>query len=245
MSLTARPDGRTCGQLRLVTMSSGIAPAADGSVLISCGRTQVICAASITPTVPAWLAGRGRGWITAEYAMLPYATRPRSQRELERLSGRTQEIRRLIGRSLRAALDLGLLGERTVHIDADVLQADGGTRTAAITGGWLALALAVSKLIAAGELAAGAMPAPVAAVSVGIWQGQGILDLCYEEDSAAQVDLNVVMDGNGRFIEVQGTAEKQTFTRAQLDGMLRLAEQGITTLLEQQQRVLQEQILAD
>ena len=219
-------------------MLPGIAPAADGSVLISCGRTQVICAASIVPSVPAWLAGRGRGWITAEYAMLPYATRPRSQREQERLSGRTQEIRRLIGRSLRAALDLGLLGERTVHIDADVLQADGGTRTAAITGGWVALALAMRSLIAAGELPPEAMPAPVAAVSVGIWQGQAILDLCYEEDSAADVDLNVVMDGNGRFIEVQGTAEKHTFTRVQLDAMLRLAEQGIAALLDLQQLAL-------
>jgi len=219
-------------------MLPGIAPAADGSVLIGCGNTQVICTASILPTTPEWMSGRGRGWITAEYAMLPYATRPRSRRELERLSGRTQEIRRLIGRSLRAALDLRLLGERTVHIDADVLQADGGTRTAAITGGWVALAMAIRGLIEAGELPAEAMPAPVAAVSVGIWQGQAMLDLCYEEDSSADVDLNVVMDGQSRFIEVQGTAEKQSFTREQLGAMLLLAEQGITALLEQQQATL-------
>ena len=239
MDALRRVDGRAAAELRPVEILTGVAPAANGSALIRCGHTQVVCAASIVPSVPDWMVGRGVGWITAEYAMLPYATQQRSKRELERLSGRTQEIRRLIGRSLRASLDLALLGERTVYIDADVLQADGGTRTASITGGWVALALALRGLVAAGELPDTALLTPVAAVSVGLYQGQAILDLCYQEDVHAEVDLNVVMDGQGRLIEVQGTAEGQAFRREQLDAMLDLAEVGIATLLTRQQAVLQ------
>jgi ribonuclease PH len=231
---STRADGRAYDEHRPVEFGLGVAPAAQGSVLICCGNTRVICAASVVAGVPDWMAGRGVGWLTAEYAMLPYATRPRSKRELERLSGRTQEIRRLIGRSLRASLDMAVLGERTVCIDADVLEADGGTRTAAITGGWVALTCALQGLVAAGELPPEALPTPVAAISVGIWRGQPILDLCYAEDSQAEVDLNVVMDGQGRYVEVQGTAEGQPFARTQLDAMLGLAEQGIHSLLSQQ-----------
>lgn len=238
MQAHPRPDGRADDAHRPVQLTAGIAPAADGSVLIRCGDTALICAATIAPDVPGWLAGQGRGWITAEYTMLPYATRPRKPREGTRLSGRTQEIRRLIGRSLRASLDLEQLGERTVHIDADVLQADGGTRTAAITGSWVALSLALQSLVKSGELSQAALPRPVAAVSVGIWQGRPILDLCYEEDANVEVDLNVVMDAQARFVEIQGTAEGQTFSRSQLEAMLQLAEGGIHSLLEIQQAAL-------
>jgi len=239
MMTFTRPDGRSHDERRHVDIALGVAPAAQGSALIRCGNTHVICAASIMPGVPEWMTGRGVGWLTAEYSMLPYATSPRNRREQERLSGRTQEIRRLIGRSLRASLDMTLLGERTVCIDADVLQADGGTRTAAVTGGWVALAIALQRLVVAGELVPRAMPTPVAAISVGIFQGQPILDLCYSEDSQAEVDLNLVMDGQGRYIEVQGTAEGRPFSRAQLDVMLSLGEQGVRSLMVLQRAALE------
>lgn len=226
---------RASDQLRTVTITPGFVPAADGSALIRCGDTQVICAASISDTVPQWMAGKGRGWVTAEYSMLPYSTSPRSRREGVPPSGRSQEIKRLIGRSLRAAVDLDGLREHLVTVDCDVLQADGGTRTASITGGYVALALA---LHAAG-LAGDALRAQVAAVSVGIVAGQSTLDLCYTQDSVAEVDLNVVMNAEGQYIEVQGTAERQAFDHQSLLHMLALAQAGIATLHDHQRTALQ------
>ena len=208
------------------------------SVVIECGKTKVLCTVSVEDRVPRFLLNSGRAWLTAEYRMLPGSTNTRQVRELMKLSGRTQEIQRLIGRSLRAAIALEGLGEKTFTIDTDVLQADAGTRTAAITGGYVALAHGINKLIAAGELKKSPLVEPVAAVSVGLIEGEAFLDLDYLEDVAADVDLNVVMNGKLELIEIQGTAESKSLTRSQLNKMLDLAEKGIKELLEAQQEVL-------
>lgn len=233
-----RIDGRNPAELRPLEITTGYMEFAEGSALITCGKTRVLCAATIEKSVPPWMAGRGTGWVTGEYAMLPRSTQTRTQRETKGISGRSQEIQRLVGRSLRAAIDLTLLGERMVIVDCDVLQADGGTRTASITGGYVALALALQQLIHQGELSPQVLCAPVAAVSVGIVAGQPMLDLCYEEDSRAEVDFNVVMNANDEYIEVQGTAEEKPFNRALLDELLSLAQGGIKQLLLAQQRAL-------
>ena len=208
------------------------------SAIVECGNTKVLCTVSIENRVPRFLLNSGQGWLTAEYRMLPGATSPRHRRELMKLSGRTQEIQRLIGRSLRAAINLKGFGERTITIDADVLQADAGTRTASITGSYVALAHGINKLIAAGELKSSPLLDPVAAVSVGLIDGEAFLDLDYPEDVAADVDLNVVMNSRLELIEIQGTAESNSMARSQLNSMLDLAEKGITELLEAQQKVL-------
>lgn len=230
--------GRRADQLRAVTIQTGYVAQAAGSALISAGNTQVICVASISEGVPAWLAGRGEGWLTAEYTMLPYATVPRSDRERGQSSGRTQEIRRLIGRSLRMAVDRKALGERTLTLDCDVLRADGGTRTASITGGYVAVAQAVTTLLDAGVLSENPLRHTIAAVSVGLVDGVPLLDLDYREDSRAEVDLNVVMTAEGTLVEVQGTGEGAPFARAQLSDMLGLAEAGIAELLAAQRVAL-------
>jgi ribonuclease PH len=235
-----RSDGRADDQLRAVSIEPGYLAFADGSVLIALGRTRVICAATIEDRVPPWMRGRGTGWITAEYAMLPQATPERNQREATkgRLGGRTHEIQRLVGRALRAVVDLGLLGERSVLIDCDVIGADGGTRTASITGAWVALALALRKHVDPAKAAAWPLRGQIAAVSVGIVDGTPVLDLPYEEDSRAEVDMNVAMTDAGGFVEVQGTAEGEPFSRAQLDGLLGLAEGGIRSLFDAQRDAL-------
>ncbi|MGD0051094.1 MAG: ribonuclease PH [Vulcanimicrobiaceae bacterium] len=235
-----RSDGRADDQLRAVSIEPGYLAFADGSVLIALGRTRVICAATIEDRVPPWMRGRGTGWITAEYAMLPQATPERNQREATkgRLGGRTHEIQRLVGRALRAVVDLGLLGERSVLIDCDVIGADGGTRTASITGAWVALALALRKHFDPAKAAAWPMRGQIAAVSVGLVDGTPVLDLPYEEDSRAEVDMNVAMTDAGGFVELQGTAEGAPFSRAQLDGLLGLAEGGIRTLFDAQRDAL-------
>lgn len=220
-----RPDGRSPAQLRPLEIVTGFQKHAEGSALIKLGDTHVLCAASVEEGVPSFLKGKGQGWLTAEYAMLPRSTHTRSKRDP---GGRGKEIQRLIGRSLRAAVDLEHLGERTIHVDCDVLQADGGTRCASITGAWVALALAIHKLVKNGVLPnANALRPPVAAVSVGVVGGEVVLDLPYLEDSKADVDMNVVGDEAGKLIEVQGTAEHATFDRQQLDAMLDLALVGI------------------
>lgn len=229
-----RADGRAADQLRPIEIVMDYQRYAEGSVLIKCGQTHVLCSASIEPGVPPWLRGQERGWLTAEYALLPRATHTRTRRERSGPGGRTQEIQRLIGRSLRAAIDLEALGERTITIDCDVLQADGGTRTAAITGGYLALAHAVDQLIARGDLRKSPLVTQIAAVSVGIVRGEALLDLDYEEDSGAEVDCNLVQTGDGRFVEMQATAEGEPFDRAQFDLLLRLGEAGIRQLMELQ-----------
>jgi len=233
-----RVDGRAPDALRPLVIRPNCLDYAEGSALITCGRTRVLCAATVEATVPAWLRGRGSGWVTGEYAMLPRSTLTRTRREVGGLSGRTQEIRRLIGRGLRASVDLEALGERTIIVDCDVIQADGGTRTASITGGFVALVLALRRLVEAGLVEQVVFRPAVAAVSVGLVDGEALLDLCYEEDSRAEADLNVVMNAAGGFVEVQGTAEGAPFTRGQLDQMLCLAERGIRRLLELQQRSL-------
>lgn len=233
-----RPDDRDRNQPRPLRFEPNFAGYAAGSVLTHCGNTTILCTATVQAGVPRFLAETGQGWLTAEYRMLPGATPERQQREFQKLSGRTQEIQRLIGRSLRAALDLSALGDRTLTIDADVLQADGGTRTAAITGGYVALALAIAKLQAEGELVISPLRYPVAAVSVGLIEGEPFLDLNYPEDVAASVDLNVVMTGNLDLIEVQGTAETGSYSRSQLNQMLDLAETGIQSCLKAQQDLL-------
>ena len=217
-----RTDGRKAGDLRPIRVTPGVQKHAEGSVLFELGETKVICAASVEERVPPLLRGSGKGWVTAEYAMLPRATDTRSQREgrTGRVQGRTQEIQRLIGRSLRAVVDLASLGERTITVDCDVLQADGGTRTASINGAWIALWQACSRLAGSGTIPGNPVREPVAAVSVGMCGGRVLVDLDYAEDSAAEVDMNVVMTGSGNLIEVQGTAEGKPFTRGELDGML-------------------------
>jgi ribonuclease PH len=235
-----RADGRTPDALRTVTIETGFQEYAEGSALISFGKTRVLCSASVEAGVPRWRQGAGAGWVTGEYAMLPRATSERTPRESTRgrIGGRTHEIQRLIGRSLRSVIDMKALGEHSIQIDCDVLQADGGTRTAAITGGWVALSLALDHLVAEGRLTTRPRLDPLAAVSVGVVGGAVLLDLCYVEDAAAETDMNVVMAGDGRFVEVQGTAEGTPFSRAELDEMLRLATDGCTELLEIQQRAV-------
>ncbi len=229
-----RIDGRKPDYLRPVTLTPDYVVFPEGSVLIAMGETKVLCNVTLEKGTPRWKQQQGipGGWVTAEYALLPRSTHVRTSRETRGLRGRTQEIKRLIGRSLRAAVDLEKLGERTFILDCDVIQADGGTRTAAITGGYLALRMALQTLIEAGEEDPGVLLSPVAAVSVGIVEGVPLLDLCYTEDVAAQVDVNVVMNAAGEFIEVQGTAEGEPFPRNSLDAMLDLAEKGIRELLE-------------
>src|SRR6266481_3610850 len=225
----ARTDGRALDELRQVRITPGYLPYAEGSVLIEMGQTRVICGASLEDRVPPFLRHSGHGWVTAEYAMLPRATQQRSQRAAGRggPSGRTHEIQRLIGRSIRAVADMNVLGERTVTLDCDVLQADGGTRTAAITGAYVAFALASQRLQRIGKLNRSLIANEVAAVSVGIVDGVALLDLKYDEDSRAEVDMNIICTGDGRFIEIQGTAEREPFSRAQMDELFALAERGI------------------
>lgn len=242
MGELTRADGRAPDRLRPVRVEREYLDFAEGSCLISFGRTRVVCAASVERRVPPWLEGRGQGWVTAEYAMLPRATHERSRREVSagRPKGRTQEIQRLIGRSLRAVVDLEALGELAVTVDCDVLVADGGTRTAAITGGFIALCDAVARLREEGAVTVSPILDHVAAVSVGIVDGTPCLDLPYEEDVAASVDMNVVMTGDGRFVEVQGTAEGTPFDKDQLDELLDLAGGGIAELVEAQRAALGE-----
>jgi ribonuclease PH len=238
----ARPSGRTLNQMRKIGIERGYTRHAEGSVLISFGDTRVLCTASVENKVPGFLKGQGQGWVTAEYGMLPRSTHTRSDREAARgkQSGRTQEIQRLIGRSLRAVFDLKALGERTVHLDCDVLQADGGTRTAAITGAYVASVDAMRWLVRAGQLDATAMPIreAVAAVSVGLVEGSALLDLDYPEDSSCDADCNIVMTASGGLVEVQGTAEGVPFSRAQFDALLALASDGIKELVEAQRMAL-------
>ncbi len=237
-----RADGRKANELRPVSFEPDVAPSATGSVLISMGNTKVICAASVEDDVPVWMKRQkvSGGWVTAEYSMLPYSTTERTRREIStgKISGRTQEIQRLIGRSLRAVTDLEALGARTVWIDCDVLQADGGTRTASITGAWVAVRRAFDRMIREGKLTAQPLRESVAAVSVGIVDGRGVLDLNYVEDAACAVDMNVVMTGSGRFVEVQGTAEEHAFARNELDEMLALAAGGIRKLIATQRAAI-------
>ena len=230
--------GRAANALRAVRITRGYTVHAEGSVLIEFGQTRVLCTASVEEKVPPHKRGSGEGWVTAEYGMLPRATHTRGDREAARgkQSGRTQEIQRLIGRSLRAVFDLSKLGERTIHLDCDVLQADGGTRTASITGAFVAAQDAVQWLMANGKLNASPIRDHVAAISVGLKDGVALLDLDYAEDSACDTDMNVVMTGAGHFVEVQGTAEGQAFTRTQMDSLLGLAEQGIAELVRKQQQ---------
>jgi ribonuclease PH len=236
----SRPDGRSPDQLREIRMTRGWLEHAEGSVLVEFGATRVLCAASATEEVPRWRRGSGLGWVTAEYAMLPRATNTRGDRESVRgrLGGRTQEISRLVGRSLRACVDAKAMGENTIIIDCDVLQADGGTRTAAITGGYVALADALGWLQGRKRCKGNPLVASVAAVSVGIVDGEPRLDLCYEEDVAAQTDMNVVCAGDGRFVEVQGTAEREPFDRDLLDRLLDLAVAGCADLARLQREAL-------
>jgi ribonuclease PH len=231
-TLIPRHDGRQPDQLRSIKIDRGFTRYAEGSVLICFGETRVLCNASVEEKVPSFMRGQGRGWVTAEYSMLPRATHTRSAREAARgkLGGRTMEIQRLIGRALRAVVDFELLGERTVVIDCDVLQADGGTRTAAITGSWIALADAIDTLLTQGLISKSPLKDSVAAVSSGIVAGQPVLDLDYVEDSGAEVDMNFVMTGDGRFVEVQGTAEEEPFSAVELDALRALASQGCQEL---------------
>ena len=236
-----RSNNRTANQLRPVRITRGYTIHAEGSVLIEFGDTKVLCTASVEEKVPSHKKGSGEGWVTAEYGMLPRATHTRGDREAARgkQSGRTQEIQRLIGRSMRAVFDLKKLGERTIHLDCDVLQADGGTRTASITGAFVAAQDAVNTLIASGKLNASPITQSVAAISVGIVQGVPLLDLEYTEDSACDTDMNVVMTGAGNFVEVQGTAEGAAFSRKEMDALLALAEKGIAELVLLQRQALQ------
>ena len=237
-----RADGREAGQLRPMRFQNHIAPYATGSTLIEWGNTRVICGVTVEETVPRWMKEQGvtGGWMTAEYSMLPYSTLQRKARDSTKgkIDGRSQEIQRLIGRAMRTAIDLEKLGTRTIWIDCDVLQADGGTRTAAITGAYVALCLGVRKLMAEGKLQQNPLRRAVAAVSVGILGNQTLLDLCYTEDAAAEVDMNLVMDSAGEFIELQGTGEEAAFSEAQLAAMLALGKTGIRQLFDAQKRAL-------
>lgn len=237
-----RPDGRTDNQLRPISFQNHIAPQSLGSTLIRWGNTHVICAVSVEETVPRWMKDQGiaGGWITAEYSMLPYSTSPRKAREISRgkIEGRTQEIQRLIGRAMRAVVDLGKLGSRTLWIDCDVLQADGGTRTASITGSYVAVCLALQKLQSVGRLAENPVLRSVAAVSVGMAKGQVILDLNYAEDSTADVDMNIAMASNGEFIELQGTGERAGFDQKHLEQMVALGREGLEQLFALQRAAL-------
>jgi ribonuclease PH len=235
-----RTDGRAFDELRAVKITPGYLPYAEGSVLIEMGQTRVVCAASVDERVPSFLRNTGQGWVTAEYSMLPRATQQRTPREVGRggRSGRTYEIQRLIGRSLRAAADMKLLGERTITLDCDVLQADGGTRTAAITGAYVAFALANNRMLSTGKIQRSILTNEVAAISVGVLGNMPLLDLKYDEDSRAEVDMNVVCTGDGRFIEVQGTAEREPFTREQMENLLALAGRGIESLVTIQREAI-------
>ena len=237
--MSTRIDGRAAGELRETKITPGFLMHAEGSVLIEVGRTRVVCTASVEERVPQFLRNTGKGWVTAEYGMLPRATSTRTQREATagKVGGRTQEIQRLIGRSLRSVARLNELGERTIWVDCDVIQADGGTRTASITGGFVALVLAMKKMRDAGMLRTLPLQDFVAATSVGVVAGTPMLDLAYDEDSRADVDMNVVKTGDGRFVEVQGTAEGPPFERAALDGLLALADAGIQQLVEMQRAI--------
>ncbi|MCL6261828.1 ribonuclease PH [Craterilacuibacter sp. RT1T] len=236
-----RPSERSANALRPVRLTRHYTRHAEGSVLVEFGDTKVICTASVEENVPSFLKGKGQGWVTAEYGMLPRSTNSRMRREAAsgKQSGRTQEIQRLIGRSLRAVVDLKKLGERQIVIDCDVIQADGGTRTASITGAFVALSDAIAGLIAAGKLAESPITDHIAAVSVGVFNGEAVLDLDYPEDSACETDMNVVMTGAGHFVEVQGTAEGVPFSRSELNALLDLAEKGIRELIALQQEALQ------
>lgn len=233
-----RADKRAFDELRKTKITPNVLPYAEGSVLIEMGKTKVICTATVEDKVPAFLRGTGTGWVTAEYAMLPRATQTRTQREIQRVSGRTQEIQRLIGRSLRAVVDFSKLGERQIMIDCDVLMADGGTRCASITGGFVAMAIACQKLLKSGVIKENPIISEVAAVSVGIVQNNVLLDLCYDEDSVAEVDMNIVCTGKGDFVEIQGTAEHTPFTLDQMSQMIELARKGTGELIEMQREVL-------
>jgi ribonuclease PH len=239
-----RTDGRTPEDLRPIRFQNHIAPYANGSTLIEWGNTRVICGVTIEETVPRWMKEQNvtGGWLTAEYSMLPYSTLQRKQRDSTKgkIDGRSQEIQRLIGRAMRASVDLEKLGPRTIWVDCDVLQADGGTRTAAITGAYVALQLAIRQLLGSAKLATDPMLSPVAAVSVGVLNNQALLDLCYTEDAAATVDLNLVMNAAGEFIELQGTGEEATFTDSELSAMLALGKSGINQLLKAQQQALKQ-----
>jgi ribonuclease PH len=241
-AMVARARGREADQLRPVEIEAGTLRHAEGSALITAGDTQVLCAASVEVGVPRFLRGTGSGWVTAEYGMLPRSTHTRSAREARqgRQGGRSQEIQRLIGRSLRAVMDLDALGEQTITVDCDVIQADGGTRTAAITGGWVALAMAIGWLQRGGALASDPLRTQVAAISVGLSGGEALLDLDYTEDSQAEADFNVVQLGTGQLVEVQGTAERAPYSRRDLDRVLSLAEAGIGRLLEVQREAIGE-----
>ena len=231
-----RPSARAQDELRAIQLTRNFTKHAEGSVLIDCGDTRVICTASIENSVPGFLRGKGTGWVTAEYGMLPRSTGSRMRREANagKQGGRTLEIQRLIGRALRACIDTKLLGERTINIDCDVIQADGGTRTASITGAWVALADAVQTLLDKGALKRNPIHCQIAAISVGIYKGEAVLDLDYAEDSSAQTDMNVVMNSDGGFIEVQGTAEGAAFSETELNSMLGLARHGIDQIFELQ-----------
>jgi ribonuclease PH len=240
--MSPRTDGRDAAELRPITFERDFTELAAGSVLVSFGRTRVLCTASIDEDVPRWMRGSGKGWVTAEYSMLPGASAERIRREVKdgKPSGRTQEIQRLIGRSLRAVCDMVVLGERQVIVDCDVLQADGGTRTASICGGYIALHDALSRLVMSGQLRAHPLTEACAAISVGIVGGVPMLDLAYSEDAGAEVDMNVVMTSGGRFVEVQGTAEGLAFTRSELDELLALAEAGIKEIVSLQDEMTAE-----
>lgn len=235
-----RPSSRAANELRQIKITKNFTMHAEGSVLIEFGNTQVICTASVEESVPSFLRGSGQGWVTAEYGMLPRSTGSRMRREASagKQGGRTLEIQRLIGRSLRAAVDLTKLGERTIYLDCDVIQADGGTRTAAITGGFVALSMAINQLVAKGELAESPIVEQIAAISVGVYQGTPVVDLDYAEDSNADTDMNLVMTGSGEFIEVQGTAEEAPFNRQTMNQMLELGENAIKELVAIQQQAL-------
>jgi ribonuclease PH len=242
VSSGGRADGRSANQIRPITFKNNIAPYATGSTLIEWGNTRVICGVTIEDNVPRWMKEQNvtGGWITAEYSMLPYSTLTRKPRDITKgkIDGRSQEIQRLIGRAMRAALDLEKLGQRTICVDCDVLQADGGTRTAAITGAYVALVIAIRRLIASGKLTDNPILHAVAAVSVGIVDGKALCDLCYTEDAGAAVDFNLVMNSAGEFIELQGTGEEATFTEAQLAELLVLGKTGVRQLLEAQETAL-------
>jgi ribonuclease PH len=235
-----RPDGRAPDELRPTLIELDVLPYAEGSAFITMGETKVLCAASVEERTPQWRKGSGRGWVTAEYSMLPRSTQTRTERDGRRgrVDGRVQEIQRLIGRSLRAALDLDVLGERTIIVDCDVFVADGGTRTASITGGFVALSLAIARMRGAGLVRVDPVRWPVAAISAGIVSGEPRLDLSYIEDSAAETDMNCVAAGDGRFIELQGSAEQEPFSRAEIDQLLELASGGVRHLFEVQQQAL-------
>ncbi len=241
-TMVQRTDGRAEDEIRPVVFHKDFAKAAKGSVLVEMGRTRVLCGATVQENIPRWMQQQKveGGWVTAEYSMLPYASSERKSREssMGRVEGRTQEIQRLIGRSLRAVMDLKSLGRRTIWVDCDVIEADGGTRTAAVTGGYVALRLAVNRLLREGALEVDPVREAVAAVSAGVVEGAPLLDLCYTEDLAAEVDMNVVMTASNRFVEIQGTAESDPYTKTALTRMMQLAQAGIERLIEAQNRVL-------